>query len=438
MPTASFPAAHHPAPFRGRALVTAVLLAALAGCGGSGGDGDDHHHGETHIDTKGRLAIAEFKAPALHIFDLDNNQVEARHALAAPASTVYASPGKRYALAFQRAENRVQLVDGGVWQEDHGDHHHDYRKGSKLLSWQLDGAKPTHYNPLANGQAAVFMDGQADSTPQVNAAVQVLTEQSIGQGKLLASVSLGTPMHGLGLPLGDLLLTSTRSKPATAEDVLPDHVQVYTRNGQNYQLSTTLTTACDKLHGGDSSGDYSVVGCGDGALLIKRTGNQFTETKLSTTPRIASAFSHRAHEGHLIGLGNTTTAPRTTTFFAIDGARGTATPIALEGWEAGTTRRASTFDKSGRLLILSSKGTLYTLQFDNGNWKTIKRTDNFVAMPEEAPWPALAASGKQDEMYITDPKARQLLSFNSSSHAIERRDNLSFSPAGMTWLGITR
>lgn len=439
MPAASSPATtRHPAPSRFRPFLATVLLAALAACGGSDGGHEDHDHGETRIDTKGRLAIAEHEAPALHVYDLDEHKVQARHTLAAPASSVYASPGKRYALAVQRAQNRVQLVDGGIWQEDHGDHTHDYRQDSKLLNWQLDGAKPTHYNALANGQAAVFMDGQADSTPQVNAAVQVLTEQSIGSGKPLASVSLATPMHGLALPLDELLLVSMRSKPATDKDVLPDRVQVYNRQGMSYQLGSTLSTPCDRLHGGDSSGDYSVVGCNDGALLIKRDGKQFTETKLTTTPRIASAFSHKAHTGHLIGYGNTTTAPRTTTFFAIDGAKGSATPIALDGWDAGTTRRTSVFDKSGRLLILSSKGTLYTLQFDNGSWKTVKRTDNFISLPEAAPWPSLTASGTQDEMYITDPKGRQLWRFDSSSHAISRRDNLDFSPAGMTWVGITR
>lgn len=439
MPAASFPDTRRRlAPSRIRPLLATVLLAALAACGGSGGGHDDHDHGETRIDTKGRLAIAEHEAAALHVYDLDTHKVEARHTLAAPASSVYPSPGKRYALAIQRMQNRVQLVDGGIWQEDHGDHAHDYRQSSKLLTWQLDGTKPTHYNALSNGQAAVFMDGQADSTPQVNAAVQVLTEQSIGTGKTLASVSLTTPMHGLALPLDDLLLVTLRSTPASGNDVLPDRVQVYNRQGDTYQLGSTLSTTCDRLHGGDSSGDYSVVGCNDGALLIKREGKQLTETKLVTSPRIASAFSHKAHAGHLIGYGNTTTAPRTTTFFAIDGAKGTATPIALEGWEAGTTRQTSAFDKSGRLLILSSKGTLYTLQFDNGSWKTLKRTDNFISLPEAAPWPSLTGSGTQDEMYITDPKGRQLWRFDSSSHAITRRDNLDFSPAGMTWVGITR
>ncbi|MDO5101501.1 MAG: hypothetical protein Q4D91_01135 [Lautropia sp.] len=442
MPAASCPTLTGcPAPCRThplRPLVVTVLLAALTACGGGGGGHDDHDHGQTRIDTKGRLAIAEHEAAALHVYDLDEHKVEMRHTLAAPASSVYASPGKRYALAIQRTQNRVQLVDGGIFQEDHGDHAHDYRRGSTLLSWQLDGAKPTHYNALTNGQAALFMDGQADSTPPVNATTQVLTEQGISTGKPLAGVSLASPMHGLALPLDDLLLVSMRTKPATGNDVLPDRVQVFSRQGTSYQPVSILSTACERLHGGDSSGDYSVVGCNDGALLIKRDGSRFTETKLLTTPRIASAFSHQAHTGHLVGYGNTTTAPRTTTFFAINGAKGTATPIALEGWDAGTTRQTSAFDKSGRLLILNSKGTLYTLQFDNGSWKTIKRTDHFISLPDAAPWPSLTASGTQDEMYITNPKTRELWHFDSSSHAITRRDKLDFSPAAMTWVGITR
>ena len=131
-PVLSVPAASH-VPFRAHRLAAALVLAIAAGCGGSSSNDHDHAHGQTRVDTSGRLSIAESKVAALHVFDLDSNQVEARHVLKAPASAVYASPGKRYALAIQRNDDRVQLVDGGIWQEDHGDHMHDYKQGSKLL-----------------------------------------------------------------------------------------------------------------------------------------------------------------------------------------------------------------------------------------------------------------------------------------------------------------
>lgn len=424
--------------FAARPLAAAVLLAALAACGGgSSGNKHDHSHDKIRIDTQGRLALIEKDSPVVRIYDLDEGKVEARHTLAAAPSSIYASPGNRYALAMQRADNRVQFVDGGIWQEDHGDHQHDYRQASRLLGWQLNGPKPTHYNPMANGHASIFMDGQAAATPQENAVVQVVSDDSIGKNKTLATVALGSPMHGLAQSFDDLLVVPMRSKPATENDVLPDRLQVYQRTNQNYQLASTLETPCERMHGGGSSDNYTVVGCGDGGLLLTRNGSKFTQTPLKLPNRLAAIISHKAVPGQLVGFGNSR-SPFTTHFYAIDGAKGSATPIMPEGWGPGTTRRASVFDRRGRLLILDNKGTLYTLQFADGSWKTIKRTADFVAMPEKSPWPGLASSAERDNAFVTDPASRQILTVASDSHQITRRDNLDFSPAGMVWLGIAR
>ena len=435
-PVLSIPAASR-APFRSHRLAAALVLAIVAGCGGSGSNDHDHEHGQTRVDTSGRLSIAESKVAALHVFDLDSNQVEARHALKAPASAVYASPGKRYALAIQRNDDRVQLVDGGIWQEDHGDHMHDYKQGSKLLDWQLDGPRPTHYNPLANGFGSVFMDGKVASTPQVNAGPQIISDKSIGEKKLVGSQTLPTPMHGAALPLDDMLLTTLRTTPATAEDVLPTRVQAHIRQGSSYQVSATLDGECPGLHGADASGNHAVFGCIDGVLLATRTGNTFSTRKIELPHRVASLYSHASRPGHFIGVANAGT-PATSHFYAIDGSTGTATKVVPEGWQDGTSRRALAFDKDGALHLLDNKGALYTLQVSNGSWTTRKRSADMVSIPTEAPFPVLVASGARAELYLSDPKGRQLLRIDSSSHAVNRRDNLDFAPGAMAWTGINR
>ncbi|MDO5058040.1 MAG: hypothetical protein Q4E06_12050 [Lautropia sp.] len=417
-------------------LASTVLLAALAACGGGGGASHDDH-GQTHIDTRGRLSIADSEAPLLHVFDLDTHQIQARHTLKAPASAVYASPGKRYALAIQRMHDRVQLVDGGIWQEDHGDHQHDYRQPSTLLDWQLDGVRPTHYNPLANGSAALFMDGKAGDTPQINAGAQVISDVSIRDRKLLASQTLPTPMHGAALPMDDVLLTTLRTAPATASDVLPERVQIHHRQGSAYQPGQTLPTACPRLHGADASGTHAAFGCADGVLLITRNGNQFSDRKIEMPTRAASLYSHASRPGHFIAIGNAGT-PATTHFHAIDGSTGTATRVIPDGWQDGQLRRSSIFDRRGSLHILDSSGALYTLRFSEGHWQTVRRTAGVLTMPEAAPWPVLVASGARDELYLSDPKGRQILHIDSNSHNISRRDQLDFNPAGMTWTGISR
>ena len=63
---------------------------------------------------------------------------------------------------FRAMTTFVQIADAGIWQEDHGDHLHDYKAAPKLLSFRITGPQPTHYDDRA-GQASIFMDGRAPS-----------------------------------------------------------------------------------------------------------------------------------------------------------------------------------------------------------------------------------------------------------------------------------
>jgi hypothetical protein len=75
---------------------------------------------------------------------MDSGTVEASHLMADPPAAVYARPRGRYAGVMQRTQDRVQFVDGGIWQEDHGNHLRDYKQASRLTSFTLAGARPTH------------------------------------------------------------------------------------------------------------------------------------------------------------------------------------------------------------------------------------------------------------------------------------------------------
>lgn len=59
-------------------------------------------------------------------------------------------------------------------------------------------------------------------------------------------------------------------------------------------------------------------------------------------------------------------------------------------------------------------------------------------MPTAAPFPAIVASGAKDEVYITDPVARQLVVINSTTGAVLARRDLGYTPSALAWLGITR
>lgn len=422
------------------ALATFVASAILAACGGGGDDPATHDEAD-RIDTAGRIALADKDSPALRLFDLDSGTVAATLPLDNPASALYASPGGRYAAAVQRMQDRVQFADGGVWQEDHGDHLHDYKQAPKMTGFRLDGARPTHYDLQEGKQAAFFMDGDAAAVPARNASVRLLTEASIAAGQVVASLDLAFPVHGLGEPVDDKLLTVSRA--ADAADALPTHLNLYRRSGTGYSFDRQLATRCNGMHGSNSSGAYTVAGCADGVLLVKHTGpSSVADQKVVTPLRVGTLAGHPKAPGQFIGIATEGAAPGpvTTRFYAVDGDAATATELKPADWDTGRVRRAHGFDRSGtRFYILDDLGALTVFQRQGGAWVNAARIAGAVpAMPAAAPFPAFTANGARDEVYLTDPVARQLVVVNSATQAISARRDLGHSPAYAVWLGIKR
>lgn len=428
---------------RRRAALAALAAAlALSACGGGVPEADDHERANAFIDTAGRLAIVEIGTPTVRILDLDSGAVEASYAMDNEPSAVYASPGGRYAVVVQRLQDRVQFIDGGIWQEDHGDHSHDYKQSSRLLDWRLTGARPTHYDVQAGVQAAVFLDGNAGATPPQNGGVRLLTDASIGSGQTVAALDLTFPIHGLAEAVGQKLLTVARA--ADAPDTLPTHLVLYRRDGARWAQVRQLATRCDGMHGSFSSGRSTVVGCAGGMLRVWHTSDTDTDDGIfiATPIRIGTIAGHPRLADHFIGIGTdgTAPAPQTTRFFALDAATGTVAEFVPQGWTTGRLRRAHTFDRSGnRFFVLDDQGTLTVAQRAGAGWTTAARLPGTVpAMPAAAPWPAFAANGARDEVYLTDPVARQLIVLNAATGAVIERRNLGFAPRALAWLGITR
>lgn len=426
-------------PFR-HAFTALAAAALLVACGGGSSDDSDRDVAVT-IDTSGRLAVTEDKSKALRIHDLDSNTVQATHQLENVPSALYASPGGRYAVAVHRLQDMVQFVDAGVWQEDHGDHLHDYKEASKLMSFKLTGARPTHYDIQEDKQAAFFMDGDATSTPVRNAGVRLVTEASIASGQVVASMDLSAPIHGLGEPVDNKLLTVSRA--ADAPDTLPTHLNLYQRSGSGYTFDRQLNTRCDGMHGSFSSGSYTVAGCLDGVLLVKHTSaTAVTDQKVTTPLRVGTLAGHPKLPGQFIGIATEGVAPApvTTRFYAINGDTASSTELQPTGWVTGNVRRAHGFDRSGtRFYILDNQGTLIVFQRQGNAWVNAARISGAVpVMPTAAPFPVITSNGARDEVYITDPAGQKLVVLNSSTNAITARRDLGYTPTNAVWLGIKR
>jgi hypothetical protein len=423
-------------------LLSLASIALLAGCGGGGGGGGNNDdHSDATINTAGRIVVAENGTNALRVHDLDNNNVEATHRLDHSPSGLYASPGGRYVVALQGSQNQVQFVDGGIWQEDHGDHKHDYKNASRVMSWKLAGTRPSHYDVQEGRQASIFFDGDGTATPAVVAGMRMITDASIAAGNAVASMSLAAPIHGFAEPLDNKLLSVHRA--SDAPDTLPTHLQLHLRSGATYTPQRLLTTRCDAMHGSYTSGTYTAVGCADGVLLARHvSATDVTDQKIPTPIRVSTVIGHPKTPGQFIAFGNEGTAPApvTTRFYAIHGDSASATPIVPTGWAEGNLRRAHGMDRSGnRFYILDDKGTLIVMAREGNAWTTVTRIASAIpSMPTAAPWPTITTNGARDEVYVTDPVARQLVVLNSQTSTVVARRDLGYVPSNALWMGINR
>ncbi|MDP5138406.1 5-methyltetrahydrofolate--homocysteine methyltransferase, partial [Rheinheimera baltica] len=216
--------------------LVALLVGAslLSGCGDSTTNivekdpiavDDDHDHDDDHTDisTAGRLVISAKDSNLVSVYELSNGSLLDSFAVADTPSALAASATKRYALVVQRTTDMLEFVDGGLYQEDHVDHLHDYQQAPALSSFVLSDSRPTHIT-ANDSQMAVFFDGDAASgTP---AAVAVITDADIStdsNGYPVLNYSLH--MHGAAQARGEYLISTLRD--ADSATTLPDKVALY-------------------------------------------------------------------------------------------------------------------------------------------------------------------------------------------------------------------
>lgn len=401
----------------------------LAGCGDSGSGSNTASDGdvETRIVSDGRLAITESEVAGVHVLDLDDDSLLARIDTDFPPSALYASEGKRYAVAIQRMQDVVQFVDGGLWQEDHVDHLHDYEQAPALAGMRLTGIRPTHFE-VGDGMAALFMDGNAETG--VVAGVVTFDDEAIEKGTPVANLELPLPMHGTAEPRGDFLLTTSRAPTETS--TLPDTVELYRQTGDTYELVQRFNTTCPRLHGSFSNENHSAFGCADGVLVITQTGDTFTETKIANPPDMSADARIGTIIGHhdlpvFVGMAGPGGV------YEIDPATGSMTMI---DWGADRTRIAQAFDHEARhFMLLDDTGTLHLLDVA-GNWAVKGSLALDVAAVEGGSRPSLEANPVADQAFVSDPQGRQIVVVDTANAAIERSIAVPFSPGIVRWLGI--
>jgi hypothetical protein len=381
---------------------------------------------------KGRLLVTDKNSGTVAVYDLDKAELINELQLVHPAEFAYASPAQRYAVLVQRSKDLVQFVDGGLYQEDHGDHLHPYAEAPQLMKFRLTGVRPTHVQGNAT-QLAIFNDG--NSAAAAVASVDVITDQDIEKDSTaVPRFSYSTHQHGAAQPRGDYLLSTIRD--AATATTLPDTVGFYKINGSRVELNRTLTTKCPALHGSAQNKDYVAFGCSDGVLWIAQNGATLTEGKIANTSDITGTARIGTVEGHLkaphfVGMAGTS-------LFAIDPVSKTMQRI---DWQpaAGSSIAGYGFSHDAkRFVLLDNKGTLTVLDY-NGSSFTLAGKVNVVADVTAMPAGSalqLAISGSDARAYVLNPIARQVAVVDLNKRQVQSALQSNFMPHRLVWLGI--
>ena len=416
-----------------KTIVIACAATVLIGCGDSettiveleSTPGDDGATQPVAELGKGRLAIAAAEEAVVHIFDLEDNSLIDSLTITNPAEYLYASPESRYAVAVQRSFDSVEFIDGGVWQELHGDHYDQHADEPALINFSLHDVKPTHYVPRGE-KAAVFFDGNKETG--ANASLGLLSDESIGEEKLIAEHHFDTYMHGTAEIRGEFVLTTLRD--SEAESSLPERVALLEVHDDHFHQEQIFETTCPALHGSFQTEAYIAFACGDGVLAIEQQGSVFTTQKIANPidmpegVRIGS-LKGSAESNIMIGASRAG-------FFLVDLS---AQSIAPFNWQPEESLVSVTYGFDGHnehMLILDNKGHLNMFAAEN-NWALDKRIAVFDALAEDAK-PTIIASKAHEFIYIINEQ--EVTTIDLHEGTVVGHFDLNFVPGKAAWLGI--
>ena len=346
--------------FKSYSLSTLLVSVVLTGCGGSSSNDNAECHDEScfNVSDSGRLVVSDADAAAASVISLDNGSVLDTFSLTNTATAVYASPEYRYGLAVQSQDDGlVEIIDGGKYQEDHGDHLHPYEKDPAKLDATIAGANPEHYE-VHDGRGAIFFDGAEGIVSKV-----VEFDDALLAAGTANSFDLASAHHGTAEPLGEHILVSNKGDSTSS---LPEKVDLFHfHEGEGFELDETFAELCPSLHGSFSTEEGTVFGCSDGVLVVSEGDNhEFSARKIANADDMIEdnrIGSFSGYEGSHFIAGWASFEGQNHQLYAIDLESNSMELVDWNGDAEATYSTAHMAATGEFLLVLDTTGTLHIL-----------------------------------------------------------------------------
>ena len=265
--------------------------------------GDHHDHEEHEVELAGRLLIGDGETGALSVIDLETGHVHQNEFdLGSRAGRIYPTKSGRFAVAVSSDANAVNIVDGGLYLEAHGDHFDLVERDVSLLGIDLMGDRPVHMY-VGDEWATVYYDGSGDFV--------LINEHELEErGESYQPITMNAgPHHGAVIPLeGDLFAVSLQH-PDFAQDPreyrLPIGAEIWDLDGNVLHSAE----GCPDLHGDAGNGHMAVFGCTGGVLMVEAHDGHYEDAFISAPDgspddfRLTSVWGYDGLD-HFFALGS--------------------------------------------------------------------------------------------------------------------------------------
>lgn len=402
---------------------------------------DDHADEMGHEELTGRLIIADGEAPALSVVDLITDQLDERSLqVAAPGARLYASPSGRFAFALARGpgddaaqDDRVHIIDGGIYLEEHGDHFDLVTDPVRLLTLGTSDNRPVHFNTHA-GWTAIYHDGSGrialfeehDLAEELNDYQPTWLDAGL--------------QHGAAIVLEDgnvLVTTNNPDYPSVAgASSLPLGAEVWTMGGE--VVYDEASNACPALHGEASNSHGIVFGCTGGVLFMHAHFGEYEHSFISNpsdmnpSARIGTLWGHHDSD-YFFGSASYRDAGGTRVnggLWSID-AEGDEMSLVLPATAEKRVRSAA-FDAHGEhLLVLTYDGVMNIIHVETGE---VEVTYELVEPFDGDTSPSFIVVG--EHFYLSDRVGNQIVEFSIWEGEAERTWPISGQPGSLAFVGL--
>ena len=385
-------------------------------------------HGDEHgAELAGRLLIGDGETGALSVIDLETGHVhQDEFDLGSRAGRIYATKSGRFAVAVSSDANAVNVIDGGMYLEEHGDHFDMVERDVSLLGIDLAGDNPVHMY-VGGEWATVYYDGSGDF-------VLINEHELEEEGSSYVPITMNAGAHhGAVIPLEDDLFAVSLQHPNHADNPeeyrLPIGAEIWDLDGNVLHSAE----GCPDLHGDAGNGHMAVFGCTGGVLMVEAHDGEYEDAFIPAPAGSPDDFRLTSVWGYY-GLDH---------FFAL----GSAVGLYVVEPEEGSMEQliAASDDLRPIQVALSHDGELLLVVMSDGELRMYEAHDlDLLASTSDALtgeidpsfWARPHIATAPDHIFVTNSGAGEVIALDA--HDLEEVGHweISGAPTKIAFVGI--